>query len=239
MEGFAKEKKVQFTTDFGKLPTINADPDRISQVLKNIIHNAIKFSPNNGKIEISAQLKKDFIQFGIKDYGKGMSPKDQIRVFEPFYQVNVTSKEFGGTGLGLAICRGIIEAQKGKIWIQSIEREGSTFYFTIPLKPIEKIQPIKVLFSPKFEIEKELKEKFISILGPMGIAEFDELQINNEIEKDKILDYIDNLKKERILDEQSSKEFKFEIINIFGDKPIDEKDEIVDDKNKEIGDLEK
>lgn len=237
MEGFAKEKNIQFSTDIGKLPAINADPDRISQVLKNIIHNAIKFSPNNGKIEIFAQMKKDFIQFSIKDYGKGMSPKDQIRVFEPFYQVNVTSKEFGGTGLGLAICRGIIEAQKGKIWIQSIEGEGSTFYFTVPLKPIEKIQPIKVLFSPKFEIEKELKEKFISILGPMGIAEFDELQINNEIEKEKIIEYIDNLKEKRILDEENSKEFKFEITKIFGDKPLDE-EKIVEDQNKEKGDIE-
>jgi hypothetical protein len=238
MEGFAKEKNIQFTTDFEKLPTINADPDRISQVLKNIIHNAIKFSPNNGKIEISAQLKKEFVQFSIKDYGKGMSPKDQIRVFEPFYQVNITSKEFGGTGLGLAICRGIIEAQKGKIWIQSIEGGGSTFYFTVPLKPIEKIQPIKVLFSPKFEIEKELKEKFISILGPMGIAEFDELQINNEIEKEKIIEYIDNLKEKRILDEQNSKEFKFEITKIFGDKPLDEEEKVVEDENKEKGDFE-
>ena len=237
MEGFAKEKNIQFSTDIGKLPAINADPDRISQVLKNIIHNAIKFSPNNGKIEIFTQMKKDFIQFSIKDYGKGMSPKDQIRVFEPFYQVNVTSKEFGGTGLGLAICRGIIEAQKGKIWIQSIEGEGSTFYFTVPLKPIEKIQPIKVLFSPKFEIEKELKEKFISILGPMGIAEFDELQINNEIEKEKIIEYIDNLKEKRILDEENSKEFKFEITKIFGDKPLDE-EKIVEDQNKEKGDIE-
>jgi signal transduction histidine kinase len=238
MEGFAKEKNIQFNTDFGKLPTINADPDRISQVLKNIIHNAIKFSPNNGKIEISAQLKKDSIQFSIKDYGKGMSPNDQIRVFEPFYQVNSTSKEFGGTGLGLAICRGIIEAQKGKIWIQSIEGEGSTFYFTVPLKPIEKIQPIKVLFSPKFEIEKELKEKFISILGPMGIAEFDELQINNEIEKEKIIEYIDNLKEKRILDEQNSKEFKFEITKIFSDRPLDEDEKVVEDQNKEKGDFE-
>lgn len=236
MEGFAKEKNIQFTTEFGKLPVLNADPDRVSQVLKNIIHNAIKFSPTNGKIEISAQLKKDYIQFSIKDYGKGMSPKDQISVFEPFYQVDVSSKEFGGTGLGLAICRGIIEAQKGKIWIQSIEGEGSTFYFTIPLKPIEKIQPIKVLFSPKFEIEKELKEKFISILGPMGIAEFDELQINNEIEKNKILEYIDTLKKERILDEEYSKEFKYEIIKIFSDKPEDEKSKLDGDENQDLGD---
>ncbi len=238
MEGFAKEKNIQFITDFGKLPTINADPDRVSQLLKNIIHNAIKFSPKNGKIEISAQLKRDFIQFSIKDYGKGMSPRDQISVFEPFYQVDASNKEFGGTGLGLAICRGIVEAQKGKIWIQSIEGEGSTFYFTIPLKPIEKIQPIKVLFSPKFEIEKELKEKFISILGPMGIAEFDELHINNEIEKDKIIKYIDTLKKERILDEQNSKEFKYEIIKIFGDKLSDEEDEIVEGENQKTGDFE-
>ena len=237
MEGFAKEKNIQFTTDFGKLPTINADHDRISQVLKNIIHNAIKFSPNNGKIEISAQLKKEFIQFYIRDYGKGMTPKDQIRVFEPFYQVEGGSKEFGGTGLGLAICRGIIEAQKGKIWIQSIEGEGSTFYFTIPLKPIEKIQPIKVLFSPKFEIEKELKEKFISVLGPMGIAEFDELQINNEIEKDNIISYIDNLRKERILNEENSREFKLEIIKIFHDLSTDDKDELKVDDNQEIGDF--
>jgi len=237
MEGFAKEKNIQFTTEFSKLPDINADPDRISQVLKNIIHNAIKFSPNGGKIEISAQLKKDFIQFSIKDYGKGMSPRDQIRVFEPFYQVDAGSKEFGGTGLGLAICRGIVEAQKGKIWIQSIEGQGSTFYFTIPLKPIEKIQPIKVLFSPKFEIEKELKEKFISILGPMGIAEFDELQINNEIEKDKIIDYIDNLKKERILNEQNYKEFKEEILKIFSETPTDEPTDLVIDENQKIGEL--
>ena len=237
MEGFAKEKNIQFVTEFGKLPIINVDSDRVSQVLKNLIHNAIKFSSNNSKIEISAYLKKEDIQFSIKDYGKGMSPSDQIRVFEPFYQVeDPGGKDFGGTGLGLAICRGIVEAQKGKIWIQSIEGQGSTFNFTVPLKPIEKIQPIKVLFSPKFEIEEELKEKFISMLGPMGIAEFDELQINDSIEKEKILEYIDNLKKERILNEQNSLEFKSEIRKIFGDKLTDEQEKLVfDHNNQEIG----
>ena len=236
MEGFAKEKKIQFITELGKLPSINVDSDRVCQVLKNLIHNAIKFSPNNSKIEISAVLKKDNIQFSIKDYGKGMSPMDQIRVYEPFYQVEETDgKDYGGTGLGLAICRGIVEAQKGKIWIQSMEGKGSTFYFTVPLKPIEKIQPIKMLFSPKFEIEKELKEKFISILGPMGITEFDELQINDSIEKEKILKYIDDLKKEQILNEQNSKEFKLEVRKIFGDKLPNEQDELVfDHDNHEI-----
>ena len=238
MEGFAKEKNIQFITEFEKLPIINADPDRVSQVLKNIIHNAIKFSPNNGKIEISAQLKNSNIQFIIKDYGKGISPKNQIRVFEPFYQVEDTdSKKYGGSGLGLSICRGIIEAQKGKIWIQSAEGKGSTFNFTIPIHPIEKIQPIQVLFSPKFEIEKELKEKFISILGPMGIVEFDELKINNEIEQDIIIKYINNLKKERILNEENSKEFKIEIIKIFGENPLNEQEEQVVVNNNEIGEV--
>jgi hypothetical protein len=234
MEGFAKEKNIQFITEFGRLPIINVDSNRVSQVLKNLIHNAIKFSPNNSKIEISAYLKNQDIQFSIRDYGKGMSPSDQIRVFEPFYQVEEPGrKDYGGTGLGLAICRGIVEAQKGKIWIQSIEGEGSTFNFTVPIKPIEKIQPIKVLFSPKFEIEKELKEKFISMLGPMGIAEFDELQINDSIEEEKILEYIDTLRKERILNEQNSKEFQLEVRKIFGDKLIDEPDELILDSNSQ------
>jgi hypothetical protein len=159
-------------------------------------------------------------------------------VFEPFYQVEDTdSKKYQGSGLGLSICRGIVEAQKGKIWIQSVEGKGSTFYFTIPIKPIEKIQPIQVLFSPKFEIEKELKEKFISILGPMGIVEFDELKINNEIEQDIIIKYIDNLKKERILNEQNSKDFKLEIIKIFGDNNLNEQEEPVVVNNNEIGEF--
>jgi len=228
MEGFGKEKNIQFITKLEKVPIIKADPDRVCQVLKNLIHNAIKFSPNNGKIEISISLKRSCIQFSIKDYGKGMSPTDQIRVYEPFYQVEDNEgKDYGGTGLGLAICRGIVEAQKGKIWIQSIEGKGSTFYFTVPLKPIEKIQPIKVLFSPKFELEKKLKEKFISILGPMGIVEFDELQIKDSIKEKGIFKYIDELKKEKILNEQNSKEFKLEVKKIFGDKNSDEQDELV------------
>jgi hypothetical protein len=231
MEGFGKEKNIQFITKLEKIPSIKADPDRICQVLKNLIHNAIKFSPNNGKIEISLSLKKNFIQFSIKDYGKGMSPTDQIRVYEPFYQVEDNEgKDYGGTGLGLAICRGIVEAQKGKIWIHSMEGKGSTFYFTVPLKPIEKVQPIKVLFSPKFELEKKLKEKFISILGPMGIVEFDELQINDSIKKKGIFKYIDGLKKEKILNEENSEEFKLEVEKIFGDKTSDEQDELVFDQ---------
>jgi len=234
MEGFAKEKNIQVSTEVGKLPIINVDPDRVCQVLKNLIHNAIKFSPNNSKIEISAVLRKGYIQFSITDYGIGMSQEDQIRAYEPFYQVKERDeKDYGGTGLGLAICRGIVEAQNGKIWIQSIKGRGSTFYFTVPLKPVEKILPIRLLFSPKFEIEKELREIFITLLGPMGIAEYDELQINDSIKKDKILEYVDDLKKDRILNNQDSNEFKFEVKKIFSDNRSDEQDEIIYDNNNQ------
>jgi hypothetical protein len=236
MEGFAKEKNIQIITEIGKLPIINVDSDRVCQVLKNLLHNAIKFSPNNSKIEISAVLRKGYIQFSVTDYGIGMSQEDQIKVYEPFYQVKESeAKEYGGTGLGLAICRGIIEAQNGKIWIQSIKGKGSTFYFTVPLKPVEKILPIRLLFSPKFEIEKELKEIFVSLLGPMGIAEYDELQINDSIKIDKILEYIDGLKKDRILDNQDSSEFEFEVKKIFRDNFSDEQDEITYNNNDERG----
>jgi signal transduction histidine kinase len=228
MEGFAKEKNIQIITDMGKLPFINVDPDRVCQILKNLLHNAIKFSPNNSKIEISAVLRTGYIEFSVTDYGIGMSQEDQIRIYEPFYQVKENNEiDYGGTGLGLAICRGIIEAQNGKIWIQSSKGKGSTFYFTVPLKPVEKVLPIRLLFSPKFEVEKELKEIFISL--------FDELQINDSIKIDKILEYIDELKKDRILDNNDSTLFEFEVKKIFSDNYSDEQDEITIENNEEEG----
>jgi signal transduction histidine kinase len=236
MEGFAKEKNIQIITDMGKLPVINVDPDRVCQVLKNLLHNAIKFSPNNSKIEISAVLRKGYIELSVTDYGIGMSQEDQIRIYEPFYQVKENNEiDYGGTGLGLAICRGIIEAQNGKIWIQSSKGKGSAFYFTVPLKPVEKVLPIRLLFSPKFEVEKELKEIFISLLGPMGIAEYDELQISDSIKIDKILEYIDELKKDRILDNNDSTLFEFEVKKIFSDNYSDGQDEINLENNEEEG----
>jgi signal transduction histidine kinase len=219
MEEFAKEKNIVFEINMSKLPIINVDPDRVCQVLKNLCHNAVKFSPRDSKIEIGALIKGGFIQFSVKDYGRGMSQNDQIRIFEPFYQTDLgEDKLFGGTGLGLAICRGIVQAQKGSIWVQSVEGKGSTFYFTIPLKPVEKIEPIKVLFSPKYEIEKELMSEFIASLGPMGMAEFDELKTNDTIGKEDILNYIDKLSEERILNSVNAEQFKENIRKIFGDE---------------------
>ena len=232
MEGFAKEKNIALVVVAEQLPDIEADPDRISQVLRNLIHNAIKFSPQSSTIEIHANLQKDQVRFGVLDQGVGLSPEDQIRVFEPFYQVaGSLSRNYGGTGLGLTICRGIIEAQKGKIWVESKPGQGSAFYFTIPLKPIVDVEPIKVLFSSKSAIEKKLQEEFMVALGPMGIVEFNEQKHKHALGKQDLLDYITSLEDQNILRHAPAQAFKKNIGKIFGeDEMREEKEKSHDEK---------
>ena len=218
MKGFAKQKNIELITNAGELPIIKVDPDRVSQVLRNLVHNAIKFSKHDSKIEINVIAERDHIVFSVRDYGRGMSPKDQIRIFEPFFQIEeALTREYGGTGLGLAICRGIVESQKGELWVESSLGKGSTFYFTVPLRPVEDIEPIKVLFSPKVEIEKELKEEFILLLGPMGIVEFNDLKNKNAIGRYDLFKYVDSLKELNILNDSIADEFKTNIGKNFGD----------------------
>jgi len=237
MKGFAKEKNIELVVKIDDIPIIEADGDRVSQVLRNLISNAIKFSNDNSKIEIKAETKEDHIFFSVKDYGAGMTKEDQIRVFEPFYQVSSTLKRNqGGTGLGLAICRGIVEAQKGKIWVKSKKDNGSTFYFTFPLKPVKDIKPIKVLFSNKAMFEKKIKNEFRTILGPLGLVEFNDLKNKNAINKDDIYTYIDNLTTNYILDREHGNYFKDKIGQIFGEqKQIENNENKVKQNNqKEI-----
>ncbi len=223
MSGFAHEKNIKLISNVDKLPIFEFDPDRISQVLRNLINNAIKFSNINSEIEISTISKKNHILISVKDHGVGISPKDQIRIFEPFYQTEDSiNRKHEGTGLGLAICRGIIESQKGKIWVDSYLDQGSIFNFTIPLKPIEDIEPIKILFSLKSEIEKELKKEFIQTLGPMGMVEFDELKNKNAIEKYSLLEYIDELRELNIINNSTTIDFKTNIGKIFGENITNE-----------------
>jgi signal transduction histidine kinase len=226
MEGFAKKKNIKLVVTTGELPNIEVDPDRISQVLRNLVHNAIKFSPLDSSIEIHTEVKKSYIQFSVKDQGIGLKSEDQIRVFEPFYQVEGTlSQKLGGTGLGLTICRGIIEAQKGKIWVESKPGYGSTFYFTVPFTPIHEIEPIKILFSPKTEIEKKLRDQFMIALGPMGIVEFNELRNKHALSKEDLFEYIYSLEDKSILRQKHAEEFKINIGKVFGEERQKEENE--------------
>lgn len=148
MKGFLPEKNIKIISKIDKLPVIDVDSDRIMQVLRNLINNAKKFSPKNTKVLVRVERKKEGLLFSVKDQGIGIKPEDQKRIFEPFYQEEQTIyREYGGAGLGLAICKGIVEAQGGKIWFESEYGKGSTFYFKIPFNPSKKIKPIKLLFS--------------------------------------------------------------------------------------------
>ncbi len=135
MHSLAKEKGLKLilkTKD--DLPKVKFDRDRILQVLGNLVNNAIKFT-EKGKIIISARKDKDFIQVEVGDTGPGIKAEDLHRVFRSFEQLGRTKgRKIRGTGLGLAICKEIIEKHGGQIWVESEFGQGSTFYFTLPLK---------------------------------------------------------------------------------------------------------
>jgi len=234
MDGFAREKNVTLVITIDELPLIEVDPDRISQVLRNLVHNAIKFSPVDSTIEIIAEQIKDWVQFSVKDHGVGLSQEDQIRVFEPFYQVDgALDRKYGGTGLGLTICRGIIEAQKGKIWVESQPGVGSTFIFTVPLTPVYEIEPIKVLFSTKTGIENKLRYELINMLGPIGEVEFNELKNKHALNKADLRNYIVSLENQHILRQTHADELMLNIEKIFGEDKRKEENEIINEGMKE------
>ena len=125
------------------LPKVQIDSQRLEQVLVNLIHNAVKFTKPGGDIVLAADEVSvggagigeppfgDNIRFAIRDSGIGIPEDDVPRIFERFYRVD-KSRAGSGTGLGLSIAKHIIEAHKGKIWAESVEGQGSTFYITIP-----------------------------------------------------------------------------------------------------------
>jgi two-component system sensor histidine kinase VicK len=114
-----------------------ADPDRILQTLTNLISNAIKFSTPGTEIHLrSRKIDRDTAEIQVRDQGRGI-PADKLEsIFERFHQVDASdSRTMGGTGLGLAICRSIVQQHGGRIWATSIPSQGSTFHFTLPIRP--------------------------------------------------------------------------------------------------------
>jgi len=111
---------------------VRADPPRLEQVLVNLIHNAVKFTSPGGEVVLSAQTESNLVRFSVRDTGVGIPADDLERIFERFYKAD-RARSGGGTGLGLSISRHLVEAHGGKIWAESMEGRGSTFYFTIPI----------------------------------------------------------------------------------------------------------
>ena len=114
--------------------SIRADERKVKQVLLNLLSNALKFTPEGGKICLRTELRDGMAEVSVTDTGVGIAPEDQEAVFEEFRQVGAAEKKVEGTGLGLAISRRFIELHGGRIWVKSQVGTGSTFAFTLPLQ---------------------------------------------------------------------------------------------------------
>jgi signal transduction histidine kinase len=130
----ARERNIVVCENFEpSLDLIQADPDRLEQVLINLLSNALKFTPPGGQIEIGAALRDSDLAIWIKDTGVGIAAVEIGEIFEKYKQSSsAKSSEMQGTGLGLLICKMIVEAHGGKIWVESEEDKGTKFTFTIP-----------------------------------------------------------------------------------------------------------
>ncbi len=118
------------------LPTVRGDAARLGQVVVNLVHNAVKFSPDGGDIVVRVRQEGDEVVTSVQDHGVGVPRDAQDRVFERFYKVDrarLRAEAGGGTGLGLAIARHVVEQHDGRIWVESVEGSGSTFSFALPV----------------------------------------------------------------------------------------------------------
>ncbi len=130
---FAERNHVTLAIDAEPgLPTIRGDEDRLGQVVVNLVHNAVKFSPDGGEVRVAARREPHAVSVSVTDHGIGIRKADQPRIFERFYKVDRARLRGGGTGLGLAIARHVVEGHGGRIGVESEEGRGSVFTFTIP-----------------------------------------------------------------------------------------------------------
>ncbi|WP_459201159.1 cache domain-containing protein [Methanococcus sp. CF] len=133
LKPLATEKNIKLNSEVEGI-NLEADKDRITQVLTNLIENAIKFSPANESILVSGVLENEHVHLKVTDRGAGIPKKDMVKVFDRFYQVDSSTKrKKGGSGLGLAVCKSIVEAHKGSIWVESELGKGSTFHILLPV----------------------------------------------------------------------------------------------------------
>jgi PAS domain S-box-containing protein len=115
------------------VPPVAADKDRARQVLVNLVENAVKYSPGGGRIEVGLEAANGAVRFRVVDEGMGIPADEQRRIFEKFYRLDPNMIQgIGGTGLGLYICRELVERMGGRIWLESEEGKGSSFFFQLP-----------------------------------------------------------------------------------------------------------
>jgi two-component system OmpR family sensor kinase len=137
----AEAQGVDLSTDLpATLATIQADPDRLAQVLRNLVINALRHTPPGGSVRVIASQTATEVEIAIADTGEGIAPRDLPHVFDRFWRADrARSRDEGwpgGSGLGLSVARSLIDAQQGRIWAESKLGAGSTFFFTLPLSGV-------------------------------------------------------------------------------------------------------
>jgi two-component system OmpR family sensor kinase/two-component system sensor histidine kinase BaeS len=140
VDGFApaaKDSEVNLTAHVpDDLPAVWADPDRVTQVLSNLLVNAVRHTPLGGSVKVAARDVEDYVELSVADNGEGIALDDLPHVFERLWQADRararSKRKTGGTGLGLSVAQSLVQAQGGRIWVESIVGRGSTFRFTLP-----------------------------------------------------------------------------------------------------------
>jgi len=129
-------QKHRFLVDFpSHFPIVDADPQRIAQVLRNLLDNAVKYSPQGGLVVVRGEVREDEVVVSVADQGVGIAPEHLNRLFEKFFRVESgLGRHVVGSGLGLPIAHTIVESHGGRIWAESQVGQGTTLYFTLPLR---------------------------------------------------------------------------------------------------------
>ncbi len=142
MQSSADLKKIKINVNIeDNIPDLIIDKECIKKAIIHLVDNAIKFSPDGSIVNIRAKNERDHVLFEVHDFGRGIPKNKEKKVFETFYQVDSgMDRVFGGVGLGLTISQGIVVAHGGKIWVEGTVNEGSTFRFTLPIKPKQDIE---------------------------------------------------------------------------------------------------
>ena len=142
LQGQIKTKHITVTTDISPaLPALRANPIRLRQVMDNVVGNAIKYSYPNGEISISIHSEDNQMILKVTDAGPGIPAAEQSRIFDKFYRATNINSDVEGSGLGLAIVKTIVESHQGRIWVESVEGKGSSFFIVLPM--VSEPAPVK------------------------------------------------------------------------------------------------
>ena len=137
----AERQEISLDMEFPPdVPKVHADPVAVDEVLLNLVGNAIKYTPLQGSIRVTARLSEEMVEVTVEDTGEGVHPDHLPHIFERFYKAD-RSRASEGLGLGLALARHLVQAHGGRIWAESTLGKGSAFHFTVPQAPQKRRRP--------------------------------------------------------------------------------------------------